>query len=150
MSEQGWKEFVAAEGVDDWAVLHGGATAVFRIRSIGQGAEIALALAGIPGGREVDQAQRALAAEQRLSDGFGALAQAEQLARRGRHGNYPEGHVDDQARLDRLPDGRGPAVDAGDELGLGRRTRLRHKRSREGELDVRHPRLLIIRAVDLT
>jgi 4a-hydroxytetrahydrobiopterin dehydratase len=49
MSEQGWKEFVAAEGVDDWAVLHGGATAVFRIRSIGQGAEIALALAGIPG-----------------------------------------------------------------------------------------------------
>jgi 4a-hydroxytetrahydrobiopterin dehydratase len=49
MSEQGWKEFLAAEGVDDWAVLHGGATAVFRIRSIGHGAEIALALAEIPG-----------------------------------------------------------------------------------------------------
>ena len=49
MSEQGWKEFLAAEGVDDWAVLHGGATAVFRTRSSRQGAEVALALAGIPG-----------------------------------------------------------------------------------------------------
>ena len=30
MSEQGWKEFLAADGVDDWVVLHGGATAVFQ------------------------------------------------------------------------------------------------------------------------
>ena len=33
MSEQGWREFLAAEGIDDWVVLHGGATAVFRVRS---------------------------------------------------------------------------------------------------------------------
>ncbi|MGY4772933.1 hypothetical protein ACXC9Q_39015 [Kribbella sp. CWNU-51] len=26
MSEQGWREFHAAEGVDDWVVLHGGAS----------------------------------------------------------------------------------------------------------------------------
>jgi hypothetical protein len=32
MSEQGWREFLTAEGVDDWVVLHGGATAVFRVR----------------------------------------------------------------------------------------------------------------------
>ena len=35
MSEQGWREFLAAEGVDDWVVLHGGATAVFRVPSLG-------------------------------------------------------------------------------------------------------------------
>ena len=29
MSEEGWKEFLGADGVDDWVVLHGGATAVF-------------------------------------------------------------------------------------------------------------------------
>jgi hypothetical protein len=28
MSEQGWRRFLAAEGVADWVVLHGGATAV--------------------------------------------------------------------------------------------------------------------------
>ena len=30
MSEEGWHGFLAAEGVDDWVVLHGGATAVFQ------------------------------------------------------------------------------------------------------------------------
>ena len=34
MSEQGWQGFLAAEGVDDWVVLHGGATAVFRVGSL--------------------------------------------------------------------------------------------------------------------
>jgi hypothetical protein len=34
MSEQGWREFLAAEGVQDWVVLHGGATAVFRVASL--------------------------------------------------------------------------------------------------------------------
>ena len=28
MSEQGWREFLAADGVDDWVILHGGPTAV--------------------------------------------------------------------------------------------------------------------------
>ena len=49
MSEQGWQEFVAAEGVDDWVVLHGGATAVFRVPSLGEAARLAAAVAQIPG-----------------------------------------------------------------------------------------------------
>jgi 4a-hydroxytetrahydrobiopterin dehydratase len=31
MSEQGWRDFLVAGGVDDWVVLHRGATAVFRV-----------------------------------------------------------------------------------------------------------------------
>jgi 4a-hydroxytetrahydrobiopterin dehydratase len=49
MSEQGWMDFLAAEGVDDWVVLHGGATAVFRVQSLGEAARLAEALAGVPG-----------------------------------------------------------------------------------------------------
>jgi 4a-hydroxytetrahydrobiopterin dehydratase len=36
MSTQGWQKFLAAEGVDDWVVLHGGATAVFRVPTLGE------------------------------------------------------------------------------------------------------------------
>ena len=49
MSEQGWKAFLAADGVDDWVVLHGGATAVFRVDSMGKATELAAAIAAIPG-----------------------------------------------------------------------------------------------------
>jgi len=49
MSEQGWREFLDAEGVDDWVVLHGGATAVFRVESIGEAARLAEALTAVPG-----------------------------------------------------------------------------------------------------
>ena len=49
MSEQGWREFLAAEGVDDWVVLHGGATAVFRVASLGEAAQLAEAVARVPG-----------------------------------------------------------------------------------------------------
>jgi 4a-hydroxytetrahydrobiopterin dehydratase len=49
MSEQGWQEFLAAEGVDDWVVLHGGATAVFRVRSLGDAARLAEAVARVAG-----------------------------------------------------------------------------------------------------
>jgi 4a-hydroxytetrahydrobiopterin dehydratase len=49
MSEQGWKDFLAAEGVEDWVVLHGGATAVFRVRSLGEAARLAEAVANVPG-----------------------------------------------------------------------------------------------------
>jgi Glyoxalase-like domain len=49
MSEQGWREFLAAEGLDDWAVLHGGATAVFRVRSLGEATQIAGSIANVPG-----------------------------------------------------------------------------------------------------
>ena len=49
MSEQGWQGFLAAEGVDDWVVLHGGATAVFRVGSLGEAARLAEAVAGVAG-----------------------------------------------------------------------------------------------------
>lgn len=49
MSEEGWRGFLAAEGVDDWVVLHGGATAVFRVGSLGEAARLAEAVAGVPG-----------------------------------------------------------------------------------------------------
>ena len=48
MSEQGWIEFLRAEGVDDWVVLHGGATAVFRVRSLDESAALAQAIAQVP------------------------------------------------------------------------------------------------------
>lgn len=49
MSEQGWQAFLAAEGVDDWVVLHGGATAVFRVHSLREAARLADAIATTPG-----------------------------------------------------------------------------------------------------
>ncbi len=49
MSEQGWKDFLAAEGVNDWVVLHGGATAVFLVGSMDGAARLAGAVAAIPG-----------------------------------------------------------------------------------------------------
>ena len=49
MSEQGWQKFLAAEGVEDWVVLHGGATAVFRVPSLGEAAQLAEAIANVPG-----------------------------------------------------------------------------------------------------
>jgi len=49
MSEQGWRDFVAAQGGTDWVVLHGGATAVFRVPSVVEAARLAGALAQLPG-----------------------------------------------------------------------------------------------------
>src|SRR3954454_16983245 len=49
MSEQGWQAFLAADGVDDCVVLHGGATAVFRVPSLGEAANLADAIAQLPG-----------------------------------------------------------------------------------------------------
>jgi 4a-hydroxytetrahydrobiopterin dehydratase len=49
MSEQGWKRFLTAEDVGDWVILHGGATAVFRVGSLRQAASLAADLAEIPG-----------------------------------------------------------------------------------------------------
>jgi 4a-hydroxytetrahydrobiopterin dehydratase len=49
VSEQGWREFLAAEGVDDWVVLHGGATAVFRVGSVREAARLAEAIARVDG-----------------------------------------------------------------------------------------------------
>jgi 4a-hydroxytetrahydrobiopterin dehydratase len=45
VSEQGWKAFLAAEGVGDWVVLHGGPTAVFRTASLSEAARVAHGIA---------------------------------------------------------------------------------------------------------
>jgi 4a-hydroxytetrahydrobiopterin dehydratase len=44
VSERGWKEFLAADGVNDWVVLHGGPTAVFRVASLQDGGRLASAI----------------------------------------------------------------------------------------------------------
>ena len=49
MREQGWQAFLAADGVDDWVVLHGGATAVFRCGSTVEAARLAEALGEVAG-----------------------------------------------------------------------------------------------------
>jgi 4a-hydroxytetrahydrobiopterin dehydratase len=49
VSEQGWKDFLAAEGVDYWVVLHGGATAVFGVASLAEAVALAEAISQVPG-----------------------------------------------------------------------------------------------------
>lgn len=49
MSEEGWREFLAADGVDDWVVLHGGPTAVFGVASLAEAAALASAVAAVEG-----------------------------------------------------------------------------------------------------
>ena len=49
MSDQGWTEFLAADGLADWVVLHGGPTAVFQTKSLAAAAELAQAIAQLPG-----------------------------------------------------------------------------------------------------
>jgi 4a-hydroxytetrahydrobiopterin dehydratase len=49
MSEQGWRDFIAALGGSDWVVLHGGAAAVFRVQSMVEAARLAEAIASLPG-----------------------------------------------------------------------------------------------------
>ena len=49
MSESGWREFLAADGVDDWVILHGGPTAVFRVGSLQEATRLAAAVAEVQG-----------------------------------------------------------------------------------------------------
>src|SRR6478672_6933796 len=49
MSEEGWRGFLRADGLEDWVVLHGGATAVFRVGSLGESATLAQAVAEVAG-----------------------------------------------------------------------------------------------------
>src|SRR5215207_8717758 len=49
MSEQGWRAFLAADGLDDWAVHHCGASTVFRVTSLQEAARLAVAVADVPG-----------------------------------------------------------------------------------------------------
>jgi len=49
MSDEGRSAFLAASGVEAWAVLHGGPTAVFRTSSLADAATLAQAIAAVPG-----------------------------------------------------------------------------------------------------
>lgn len=49
MSEQGWRAFIEDDGLDDWVVLHGGATAAFDTATLADAAALALAIAAIDG-----------------------------------------------------------------------------------------------------
>jgi len=49
VSEQGWRDFLNADGLDDWVVLHGGAAAVFMVSSLGEAARLAGAISAVPG-----------------------------------------------------------------------------------------------------
>lgn len=48
MSEAGWRAFLDADGVEDWVVLHGGATAAFRVASLQVAARFTSAIAALP------------------------------------------------------------------------------------------------------
>ncbi|GAB3591750.1 VOC family protein [Angustibacter peucedani] len=48
MSERGWRAFLAAEGLDDWVVLHGGAVAVYRTSSLAEAGRLADAVSRVP------------------------------------------------------------------------------------------------------
>jgi 4a-hydroxytetrahydrobiopterin dehydratase len=49
MSRQGWREFLTAEGVDDWVVLHGGAAAAYEVGSLAGASALAAEIAEVPG-----------------------------------------------------------------------------------------------------
>jgi 4a-hydroxytetrahydrobiopterin dehydratase len=48
LSEQHWKEFLQADGLEDWVVLHGGPSAVFVTENLVDAAELARAVARLP------------------------------------------------------------------------------------------------------
>lgn len=48
MSDQGRVAFLGTDGLEDWVVLHGGPTAVFRTASLSDSAKLAVAIAQIP------------------------------------------------------------------------------------------------------
>lgn len=49
MSEEGWRDFLVAGGVDDWVALHGGATAGIPRRIDRRGGRLAEAIADVLG-----------------------------------------------------------------------------------------------------
>jgi 4a-hydroxytetrahydrobiopterin dehydratase len=49
MSDEGWRAFLAATGIEEWAVLHGGPTAVYRAKTLAEAAALAQAIAALPG-----------------------------------------------------------------------------------------------------
>ena len=49
MSDEGWRAFLAATDIEEWVVLHGGPTAVYRTASLADAAALAEAIAAVPG-----------------------------------------------------------------------------------------------------
>lgn len=49
MSEHGWQQFLDADDLDDWVVLHGGAAAAYRVPSLASAAALASVVAAVPG-----------------------------------------------------------------------------------------------------
>jgi 4a-hydroxytetrahydrobiopterin dehydratase len=64
MSEQGWRDFLSADGIDDWVIVHGGPTAVFKVGSLTEAAQLAAAIAEVPG---LEQRTLLTAASDRLT-----------------------------------------------------------------------------------
>jgi 4a-hydroxytetrahydrobiopterin dehydratase len=62
MSEEGWRAFLAADGLDDWVVLHGGPVAAFGTGSLMESANLAAAIAEVDG---LNERNAALTATQR-------------------------------------------------------------------------------------
>ena len=49
MSMQGWRDFLAADGVEEWVVLHGGAAAAYDVGSIAEASGLASEITQVPG-----------------------------------------------------------------------------------------------------
>jgi 4a-hydroxytetrahydrobiopterin dehydratase len=49
MSELGWKAFLAVDDLEDWVVLHGGPTAVYKTETFPDAAKFCQAVAQLPG-----------------------------------------------------------------------------------------------------
>jgi hypothetical protein len=154
MSEQGWRNFLAAHGGSDWVVLHSGATAVFRVQSVVEAARLAEAIAHIPGldgaGVLMTIADGQLTV--RLTRGLGRLEERHvQLAHAVSAVAREHGAVADRTRVQevqlaisarprvaRVWRGQGPASRPSIRARVGRwrcrrpirRTRARHARSR--------------------
>jgi 4a-hydroxytetrahydrobiopterin dehydratase len=62
MSEEGWRAFLAADGLDDWVVLHGGPVAAFGTGSLKESAQLGAAISQVDG---LDERNVALTATRR-------------------------------------------------------------------------------------
>lgn len=49
MSSQGWRDFLEADGVEEWVVLHGGAAAAYDVGSIADASALASEITQVPG-----------------------------------------------------------------------------------------------------
>jgi 4a-hydroxytetrahydrobiopterin dehydratase len=49
MSRQGWRDFLAADGVEEWVVLHGGAVAAYDVGSLPEASALASDITEVPG-----------------------------------------------------------------------------------------------------